>query len=257
MKTILKLFSVTALIFLLASCFPIKFKGKGEPVKHEAWTQLVKKHVNNEGLVDYKGFIKDKEMLQNYLDFLTANPPGEKWSRNDQIAYWLNAYNAFTIKLITDHYPVKSIKDLGPKKQIIFINTPWDKKFFKIGNNTMSLNRIEHRILRKIYNEPRIHFALNCASISCPKLRREAYEGSKLDEQLTDQAKEFMSDPKKNQPNATKPKLSSIFEFYGRDMTKWSGKSLIDYINQYSPVKMKEDAAIEYLTYNWKLNEQK
>lgn len=252
---LISFFSLTAVLF--TSCIPIKFRGKGQPIKHDAWTQLVKKHVNSKGLVDYKGFIKDKSELQSYLDYVTANPPGKDWSKEDQIAYWLNAYNAFTIKLIVDHYPLKSIKDLGPKKQIIFINTPWDRKFFKIGNKTMTLNRIEHRILRSIFTEPRIHFALNCASVSCPKLRREAYEGSKLDEQLTDQAKEFMRDPEKNQPDATKPELSSIFSFYGKDMRKWSGKTLIEYINQYSPVKMKADAEIEYLDYNWGLNEQK
>ncbi len=257
MKLFLHLFLVSITVLLTTSCFPIKFRGKGQPKSHEAWTKLVKEHVNSEGLVDYKGFIKDKTALQSYLNYLTSNPPGKDWSKNDMIAYWLNAYNAFTIKLIVDHYPVKSIKDLGPKKQIIFINTPWDKKFFKIGNKTMTLNRIEHRILRRDFREPRIHFALNCASISCPKLRREAYEGNSLDEQLTDQAKEFMRDPKKNQPNASKPKLSSIFDFYGMDMKKWSGKSLIQYINQYSPVQMKEDADIEYIDYNWGINEQK
>ncbi len=248
----------TAIAVFFSSCLPIKFGGKGKPVTNEAWTKLVKKHVNEEGLVDYKGFIKDKSQLQSYLDLLSANPPGDGWSREDKIAYWLNAYNAFTIKLIIDHYPLESIKDIGPKHQIIFINTPWDKKFFKIGSKTMTLNRIEHRILRKIYKEPRIHFALNCASMSCPKLRREAYEGSKLNEQLTDQAKQFMRDPKRNQPDPSKPKLSAIFSFYGKDMRTWSGgKTLIEYINQYSAVKIKEDAEIEYLDYDWDLNEQK
>ncbi len=105
---------------------------------------------------------------------------------------------------------------------------------------------------------PRIHFALNCASLSCPKLRREAYEGAKLDEQLTDQAKQFMRDPSRNKVNATKPQLSAIFSFYGKDMRTWSGgKTLIEYINQYSPVQMKADAEIEYLDYDWDLNDQK
>lgn len=245
-------------VAFFSSCFPIHFKGKGPGITHEEWTKLVKKHVNAAGLVDYKGFIKDKAELQTYLDKLTANPPGENWSREDKIAYWLNAYNAFTVKLIIDHYPLKSIKDLGPKHQVIFINTPWDKKFFTIGHSTMTLNRIEHRILRKIYKEPRIHFALNCASLSCPKLRREAYEGSKLDEQLTDQAKQFMRDPSRNKVDAQKPELSAIFSFYGKDMRTWSGgKTLIEYINQYSPVQIKADANIEYLDYNWELNEQK
>lgn len=252
-----KLLPFAFLALFFTSCLPIHFNGKGPVVKHDEWTKLVKKHVNSKGLVDYKGFIKDKADLQTYLDYLSANPPGSAWTKKDQIAYWLNAYNAFTVKLIVDHYPIKSIKDLGPKKQLIFINTPWDRKFFKIGNKTMTLNRIEHRILRTVFSEPRIHFALNCASMSCPKLRREAYEGNKLDEQLTAQAKEFLRDTTKNQPDETDPQLSAIFSFYGKDMRKWSGKTLIDYINQYSPVKIRENAKLEYLDYDWNLNEQK
>jgi hypothetical protein len=251
-----KLAAIFLSVFLFSGC-AIHFHGDGPVISHKGWTALVKKYVNEEGLVDYQGFIKEKAALQEYLDLLSANPPADSWSRNDKIAYWLNAYNAFTIKLIIDHYPLKSIKDIGPKHQIIFINTPWDKKFFKIGHKTMTLNRIEHRILRKIYKEPRIHFALNCASMSCPKLRREAYDGAKLDEQLTDQAKSFLRDEKRNKVDPEHPKLSAIFDFYGMDMKKWTGKTLIGFINQYSPITIKPDAAIEYLDYNWNLNEQK
>lgn len=251
-KTFLFLF----IIAFFSGC-AIHTHGKGTPPSYAAWTVLVKKHVGKEGMVDYKGFIKDTQDLQSFLDLLSANPPGQQWTSDDQIAYWLNAYNAFTIKLIVDHYPVKSIKDLGPKHQIIFINTPWDKKFFKIGDKTMTLNNIEHRILRSEFKEPRIHFALNCASMSCPKLRREAYEGKQLNEQLTDQAKDFLRDKKRNEVNAKNPKLSAIFDFYGKDMTKWSGKTLVGFINQYSPIQIKEDAAIEFLDYDWSLNEQK
>ena len=247
----------SVLCVLLFNACAIHFHGKGKVPSHAAWTALVKKYVNEEGLVNYKGFINDKAALQSYLDMLTANPPSEAWSKEDQIAYWLNAYNAFTVKLIIDHYPVKSIKDLGAKHQIIFINTPWDKKFFKIGHKTMTLNRIEHRILRQEYREPRIHFALNCASMSCPKLRREAYEGGRLNEQLTDQAKEFLRDKKRNELSATKPKLSAIFDFYGKDMRKWSGKSVIGFINLYAPIKINEDADVDYLDYDWSINEQK
>ena len=106
----------------LSSC-AIHIHGNAIPVSNEQWTALLKRHVNEAGLVDYKGFIKDKAELQSFLDKLTSNPPAKDWSDNEKIAYWLNAYNAFTIKLIVDHYPVKSIKDLGPKHQIIFINT--------------------------------------------------------------------------------------------------------------------------------------
>ncbi|MEO7529852.1 MAG: DUF547 domain-containing protein [Sediminibacterium sp.] len=254
-KIAITLFAFTLMVSLV-SC-GIHIKGTPNVPSHAAWTVLVKKYVDEAGLVNYKGFIKDKEALQAYLDMLSANAPADNWTPNDKVAYWLNAYNAFTVKLIVDHYPIESIKDLGPKHQVIFINTPWDIKFFKIGSKTMTLNRIEHRILRHDFSEPRIHFALNCASMSCPKLRREAYEGNKLDAQLSDQARVFLKDKKRNEVSASKPKLSAIFDFYGKDIKKWSGKSLIAYINQYSPVMIKEDAEIEFLDYDWSINEQK
>lgn len=245
-----------AYLFCASSC-GIKISGKGPVVSHEKWTALLKKHVKTDGLVDYKGFINDKAELQAYLNIISKDAPAKNWPENDKIAYWLNAYNAFTVKLIIDNYPVKSIKDLGPANQIIFVNTPWDKKFFKIGGRTMTLNNIEHRILRNQFTEPRIHFALNCASMSCPRLRAEAYEGSILDKQLTEQAVAFLSDSTRNQPNADNPKLSSIFNWYGGDMKKWSKLSLIQYINKYSPVQINENANIDYLKYDWNLNESK
>lgn len=234
----------------------ININGKGSVISHDQWTVLLKKHVGTDGLVDYKGFLSDKGELQSYLDLLSENAPSKTWTENDKIAYWLNAYNAFTIQLIINNYPLKSIKDLGGKKQIIFINTPWDIKFFKIGDKTMTLNRLEHRILRSNFQEPRIHFALNCASLSCPKLRREAYAGSQLNEQLTDQAIEFLTDKSRNQISAEEVKVSAIFDFYGNDMVKWSGKTLIKYINQYSGVKIANDTELKFLEYDWNLNEQ-
>lgn len=245
-----------AYLFCASSC-GIKISGKGPVVSHEKWTALLKKHVKADGLVDYKGFINDKAELQAYLDIISKDAPAKNWSENDKIAYWLNAYNAFTVKLIVDNYPVKSIKDLGPANQIIFVNTPWDKKFFKIGGRTMTLNNIEHRILRNQFTEPRIHFALNCASMSCPKLRAEAYEGVVLDKQLTEQATGFLSDTSRNVVDASNPKLSSIFNWYGGDMKKWSKLSLIQYINKYSPIQINENANIDYLKYDWNLNEAK
>jgi len=250
------LIELTAIVFCITSC-AIHINGTKPVYKSDAWTNLLQKHVGKDGLVDYPGFIADKDKLQACLTLLSENPPAKNWTDNDKIAYWLNAYNAFTIKLIIDHYPLKSIKDIGPKHQIIFINTPWDIKFFKIGGKTMTLNRIEHRILRKEFREPRIHFALNCASLSCPKLRREAYDGARLDAQLTDQAKEFLMDTSRNQLDAKNPKLSAIFSFYGSDIKKWSGKSIIAFINQYAPIKIDENAELDYLDYNWNLNGKK
>lgn len=226
------------------------------PPSHTPWTQLLKKYVDEKGLVNYKGFKKDIKELDGYLATLSANPPDpRKWSVNEQLAYWFNAYNAFTVKLITMNYPVTSIKKIGPDIQVIFVNTPWDKNFFTIGDTKFSLNDIEHKTLRKKFDEPRMHFALNCASISCPRLRNEAYEAAKLDAQLDDQARVFLGDRSKNIITPDKIQVSKIFSWYGKDFTKKMGK--IAYLNQYSPVKIKSNADIEYLDYNWDLNEQK
>ena len=159
-------------------------------ITHENWTKLVEQHVTLSGKVNYKGFIKDKIALDDYLDTLSNHPPGKNWNEAEQLSYWINAYNAFTVKLIIDHYPLKSIKDIAGN--LPMINSPWDMKFFKIGGVDFDLNTIEHEILRKKFEEPRIHFAINCASFSCPKLRNEAFEANKLEEQLEDQTNYFM-----------------------------------------------------------------
>lgn len=258
MKKILSLITLLVIVFSIGTSSAhtvFAATGAGNPPSHEAWTKLLKKYVNNDGLVNYKGFIKDIKELDAYLATLTNNPPDDKWSKTDQLAYWFNAYNAFTVKLITMHYPVSGIKKIAPDVQVIFVNTPWDKNFFKIGNDKFSLNDIEHKTLRKKFSEPRMHFALNCASISCPKLLNEAYEAEKLDKQLDNQARAFLADKSKNIITPDKVQISKIFSWYGKDFTKTGGK--IDFLNKYSPVKINRNADIDYLDYNWDLNEKK
>lgn len=230
-------------------------KGNSEhPPSNALYTKLLNKYVNASGFVNYKGLKGDAAALNEYLHSLSANPPSDKWSVNEKKAYWINAYNAFTLKLIVDNYPVKSIKDIGPAIQIPFVNTPWAKKFFKIGNQEMKLDAIEHDILRKQFNDPRIHFSLVCASRSCPPLRNEAYEADKLDEQLNSQGRIFLSDKSKNKITSNKIEISKIFSWFKGDFTKNS--SLIDFLNRFSPVKISKDADIDHLSYNWDLNEQ-
>jgi hypothetical protein len=156
--------------------------------------------------------------------------------------------------LILAYQPEKSIREIGSDIQIPFVNTPWQIDFIELGGEKYNLDDIEHGIIRKNFNEPRIHFALVCASLSCPKLRREAYVGSKLDEQLDDQARDFLSDMKRNQISAKKLKLSKIFQYYADDFTEHG--SLLEYINQYAPVTIYDDAVVEYLEYDWNLNDQ-
>lgn len=225
-----------------------------KPVLHDNWTALLKKHVSDKGNVDYKGFIKDSSALNKYLGLLSSNAPNERnWSRDEQKAYWINAYNAFTIRLVLDHYPLQSIKDIGSKIQVPFVNTPWDIKFIKIGNETITLNAIEHDILRKKYEDPRIHFAIVCASFSCPRLRNEAYVAGRLDKQLDEQATGFINDDQKNSIATGKAEISSIFNWFKKDFTKHA--SLISFLNTYSRVKLSDNAEITYKKYDWKLNE--
>lgn len=243
--------------FILALCILVCGYAQASAPSHEAWDKILKMHVNNAGWVDYKGIINNKIALESYLALLSSNPPQNDWSTADKEAYWINAYNAFTVQLIIDHYPVKSIKDIGPKHQIVRINTPWQKKFFRIGGKRFKLDKIENQILRKDFNDPRIHFAIVCASRSCARLRNEAYTGAKLDKQLDDQARDFLRTKAKNEfESSSKAELSPYFNWFGKDFKKKSG-TVIAFINQYAPIKLKEDADIEYKDYDWSLNEQR
>ncbi len=222
---------------------------------HDLFNSLLKQHVTAEGKVDYKGFIKDSITLNHYLKILSNNPPDSKrWTREERMAYLINAYNAFTVKLIIQHYPIKSIKDIGSSFQIPFVNTPWDIKFIRIGKEIVDLNALEHGMLRKQFDDPRIHMALVCASKSCPILLNEAYDPKRLNAQLDKQAKAFLADPFRNQINTSQARLSMIFKWYGMDFNK-GGKSVRTFINTHSSVQLNPQTKISYLDYDWALNE--
>lgn len=226
-----------------------------KPVSHEQWTKLLTKHVTDDGLVDYKGFEKDREQLEDYLALLSEHHPNEDhWTRKERLAYWINAYNAFTIQLVLKHYPVESIKDVVSGPNITFVNSPWDIKFIKIEGQEYDLNNIEHGIIRERFKEPRIHFAVNCASMSCPVLRKEAYKVQKLDKQLDEQARDFISDPSKNQIGRQTIKISRIFRWFRGDFTE-NHESLQAFINQYTNEAIAQDAEIEWMEYDWGLND--
>ena len=222
-----------------------------KPIEHSIFDELLKKYVALNGNVNYNGFIEDSVLLNQYLQLLSNHPAQKSWSQNEQLAYWINAYNAFTIKLILENYPLQSIKDIAGN--ITMVNSPWDIKFFKIGGVSFDLNTIEHEILRKDFNEPRIHFAINCASVSCPKLRNEAYIAAKLDEQLHDQTVAFLNSDGKNEITATQLKLSKIFSWFESDFNK--NQTIVEFLQPYTKVKIKANAKISYLAYDWNLNE--
>lgn len=266
MKYVLKIIAIAFITITFQSCVLFSAAGissQGQPVKkvqpplqstvagsavnldHSQWDNLLKKHVDQDGLVNYKGFQEDRVALDSYLQMLSAQQPTKQWSVQELLAYYINLYNAYTVDLILDNYPVKSIKD---------INGPWTRGIVPIGKNNLSLGGIENGVLRKM-NEPRMHFAINCASISCPNLLNEAYTASKINEQLDKAAAGFING-NKNVISATNPKLSSIFDWYAKDYKVNGETNVIAYINQYSKVKINASSSLEYLEYNWNLNEQ-
>lgn len=213
-------------------------------VSHDIWDRLLQKHVSDEGHVNYKGFKTDKTEFYSYLNSLTETPPQDSWSKNETLSYWMNVYNAFTIKLILDHYPLNSIKE---------IDNPWNYRFIKIGDKWYTLNDVEHRIIRKM-DEPRIHFALVCAAVSCPKLYNKAFTAKDLETDLVALTKGFLNDFSKNEIYENEIKLSKLFKWYGGDF-KNNGNSLIDFLNQYTDIAISDKAKKSYKDYNWNLNE--
>lgn len=210
---------------------------------HFYFNKLLETNVLDDGSVNYKAIKNDRKNLNRYLESLTQNLPKDNWYKNEKLAYWINAYNALTIDLILRNYPLKSIKD---------IKDPWDQRLWKFGDKWLNLNHIEHEILRKM-DEPRIHFAIVCASFSCPKLQNEAFTASKLDEQLTKATKQFLNDSDRNKISENRIELSKIFRWFSKDFE--TNGSLIDFLNKYSDVEISSKAKKSFLDYNWDLND--
>lgn len=214
-------------------------------VDHGNWDKLLNKHVDNQGFVNYKTFQNDRPKLDAYLKMLAELKPNNDWSVQELLAYYINLYNAATVQLILNNYPTKSIQD---------IDNAFTKAFVKIGNRELSLGGIENGVLRKM-DEPRIHFAINCASYSCPKLLNEAFTASKINEQLEKVTVGFINSDK-NDISSKNPKLSKIFDWYGSDFKVNGKKDIIGYINKYSKTKIDSGTTYTFKEYDWSLNEQ-
>ena len=214
--------AVTAVASLPPS--PVDAQPAGFDHSHTAWTALLRKHVRlvrggQATQVAYAGVRADRAALKAYLDSLSAVTPATfaGWGRAERQAFLINAYNAFTVELILTRYPeLKSIKDLGS-----LLNSPWKPKWIPLLGTNVSLDDIEHAMLRKRgdHDDPRVHFAVNCASIGCPALREEAFVTSRLDAQMDEQTLRFMSDRTRNRfnPQRGRLELSKIFDLYGED----------------------------------------
>ena len=237
------------------SCFFIvglvKESRADQEMDNRIYAELLGKYVKN-GLVDYQGFKAEEARLDQYLKVLENTDP-KALSRNGQFAFYINAYNAWTIKLILTGYPgVKSIKDLGS-----FFSSPWKKKICRIEGEVISLDRIEHEILRPGFKDPRVHFAINCAARSCPSLRSDPYQGAILDQQLDEMASAFINDPSKNRLERNTLYVSKIFDWFEEDFNG----DVTGFILQYAKGGLKKElesnkgyVGIKYLDYDWSLN---
>jgi hypothetical protein len=264
----------TFLTGLLFSVALLTAQAHAAAFDHSGWDALLKAHVVpiSEGhatQVDYAGFSNDHAKLKAYLSSVGAVPKStfDAWPKPDRLAFLINAYNAWTVEYILTKYPdIKSIKDLGS-----FISSPWKKKFIPLFGQTLALDDIEHGMIRAAdaYAEPRIHFAVNCASVGCPALRTEAFSGDKIAQQLDDSARNFLADHSRNRLANGKLELSSIFKWYREDFERgWGGyKSLYQFLGDYSAAlglsaadKSKLQAqsmSLSFLDYDWKLNVKK
>ncbi len=211
---------------------------------HEPFDQLLRKYVSSSGKVNYKGLKTEHAKLKVYLTLLENTVPESTWSRNQKLAYWINLYNAATIDLILNNYPLSSITK---------IDKAWDTKITRSGTRQLTLNDIENQIIRPTFKEPMIHFAVNCAAKSCPKLLNEAFVADRLTSQMTKSAKYFVNNTSKNSLAADEIKVSKIFEWYAVDFGGTEG--LINYLNKYSNTKINEGASMGYMEYDWALNE--
>ncbi len=238
--------------------------------QYTAWNTLLKKHVRwlpdgKQSRVNYKGFAADRAALKGVLDGLSAVPRAsfDGWSKPQQMAFLINAYNAFTVEIILTKYPdIKSIKELG-----LFNRGPWKNEFFTLLGAKRHLDWIEHEQLRPVYKDPRIHAGVNCASIGCPALRDEAFTATQLDAQLDDGMKRFMSDRTRNRVQGGEAQINNIFKWFKEDFNSgYRGiHRLEDLLAQHAEHlsdKPEEQAAlrdkrlpVSYLEYDWSLND--
>ncbi len=262
-------FLFLAPIVLLAGCLSnasVQSVEPDQPVSapttfdHSAFTAVLAEVVDERGFVDYAALAAARAPLDDYLRRLAATDPSAL-ADDDRLAFWLNVYNAYTLKLVVDNYPVGSIRDVVSGAFVPLVNTPFKVEFVTVGGETMTLDAVEHGTIRAEFDEPRIHFALVCGARSCPPLRAEAYTGDRLDAQLDDQAHRFLHNPAKNRVPADDEtiRLSKIFDWFGDDFGDDDAARqafLASYFDGNVRAKLEQGAYdVAFLDYDWSLND--
>lgn len=220
-------------------------------VDHHLYAQLLQRHVH-EGVVDYGGLKRQEALLDQYLDDLAGIDP-DGLADKERFAFYVNAYNAWTLKLILDHYPgIKSIKDAGSLWQ-----SPWKKKIARIDGGLLTLDEIEHDILRPQFRDPRVHFAVNCASKGCPPLFGVPFNGRDLDLQLDRVTRSFINDPSRYRMDGDVLYVSQIFKWFSEDFDD----DPIGFFRKYADGNLQtelqarsENLRVKFLDYDWSLN---
>lgn len=232
---------------------------------HRTWSEILEDHVSDKGF-HYRKLKEDRSKLDQYLGSLEAVMPEEfaGWKQGQQYAFWIDAYNAYTVKRVVDAYPIKSIKDLGDDKKSVWDQPfiPLGKLFAESGGEKLSLNDVENKILRPKFKDARVHAAINCASRGCPPLLAEAFVADKLDDQLDAQVERWLADPARNRfdPKNNVAQISKIFDWYKEDFVR-DADSVRQWIAIHAPRSDREwlesDAILKvsYLEYSWELND--
>lgn len=230
-------------------------------VDHSLFDEILKQYVDKEGMVDYVGLKASPEKLDQYLSILDQTNPA-LLGDSDRLAFWLNVYNAYTLKLIINNYPIKSIRQAANGPFIPKINTPWEVDLVKVGGKVYDLDHVEHKVIRKEFDDARVHFALVCAAMSCPKLRLESYRGDILDQQLHDQGVDFLNSNNKNriEKDGTQIRVSKIFKWFKGDFAK-DGRTVQQFVAEFYEGELAEALSqnklkVKYTSYDWSLNDR-
>jgi|GEM_PF-3071120 len=229
----------------------------------DLYNGLLRKHINRTGDIHYRGFQVDSAKLNTYFDYLESITPGDSaWSRADSMAFFINAFNAATIHLIIQYYPIPSITEIGKephgaentnwiKDVSPETTTPFDLPVIRIGGRNRSLNEIRNQL--REFDDPRIHFALVNGTHGAPKLARSSYAGPVLNEQLEEAVRYFFQLPYKNRLSPSKPELAPLMRDFAADF-QTDSTVILDFVNRYSRVQLNPAATPTFLPYDWRLN---
>lgn len=265
-------------VFFAALTAPIS-QARAEGFDHSGLDAVLRKHVDTSGMVDYSGLLKDRKPLDDYIALLGAadRKAVQGWPRNEQMAFYINAYNAITIQRIIDHYPPKGSGLWWPKISIKNISGVWKRIKTPVAGRNLTLDQIEHDILRPVYKDARVHCVIVCAAMSCPIIEAEAYTAEGLEERLDRAARRFVSDHSKNDidPQSRLVTISSVFDWFAEDFESYASevpaaakgprkmRSLagsLGFIARYNPEAREflrsGDYKVKIADYDWSLNTQ-